>query len=171
MLGSDEFASKFGPIDQMTDTQFLDVMYQTAFNRNADEGGLQFWLDKLASGMSRGEVAVRFAYSAEAQATFDTRSSGPDRSAPVLPGASKPASPARWFFSFQHFFEGSAHIRCIVRSDAPLRPVGGMVALGGHSTARRNAVFRPRPRAAEARRPWAAVCRSDLGMTGHDAGK
>jgi hypothetical protein len=47
-------------------------MYQTAFNRDADEGGLQFWLDKMASGMSRGEVAVRFAYSAEAQATFDT---------------------------------------------------------------------------------------------------
>jgi hypothetical protein len=72
MLGSDEFASKFGPVDQMTDSQFLDVMYQTAFNRDADEGGLQFWLDKMAAGMSRGEVAVRFAYSAEAQSTFDT---------------------------------------------------------------------------------------------------
>ena len=72
MLGSDEFTSKFGPVDQMTDSQFLDVMYQTAFNRDADGGGLQFWLDKMAAGMSRGEIAVRFAYSAEAQATFDT---------------------------------------------------------------------------------------------------
>jgi Ca2+-binding RTX toxin-like protein len=72
MLGSDEFASKFGPINQLSDTQFLDVMYQTAFNRDADSGGLKFWLDKIAEGMSRGEVAVRFAYSAEAQSAFDT---------------------------------------------------------------------------------------------------
>ena len=72
MLSSDEFASKFGPVSQMSDTQFLDVMYQTAFNRDADSGGLQFWLDKMSAGMSRGEIAVRFAYSAEAQSTFDT---------------------------------------------------------------------------------------------------
>lgn len=72
MLGSDEFASKFGPISELTDAAFLDVMYTTAFNRAADEGGLQYWLDKLASGMSRGEVAVRFAYSAESQAEFSS---------------------------------------------------------------------------------------------------
>lgn len=70
MLYSDEFTTSFGDIRTMTDQQFLDVLYSTAFDRPADAGGLQYWLDQIANGMSRAEVAVRFAYSAEAQNEF-----------------------------------------------------------------------------------------------------
>lgn len=72
MLGSDEFTSKFGAVSEMSDSQFLDVMYHTAFHRAGDEGGMGYWLDQLSSGMSRGEVAVRFAYSSEAQSEFSS---------------------------------------------------------------------------------------------------
>lgn len=71
MLGSDEFAARFGPISSLTDSAFMDIMYSTAFERSPDASGLTYWLDQLANGMSRGEVAVRFAYSSEAQAKFD----------------------------------------------------------------------------------------------------
>lgn len=71
MLTSQEFTAKFGDVNQMSDQQFLDVIYQSAFERGGDVAGINFWLSKLAGGMSKGEVALNLAYSAEAQATFE----------------------------------------------------------------------------------------------------
>lgn len=70
MLGSQEFAETFGPASELTDAAFIEIIYGTSFERPADPEGLSYWLDKLASGMSRGEVAVHFAGSAEAHAGF-----------------------------------------------------------------------------------------------------
>ncbi len=71
MLNSQEFTSKFGDVNKMTDQQFIDIMYKTAFDRGVDTTGLNYWLSKLAGGMSKGELALNFAYSAEAQSKFD----------------------------------------------------------------------------------------------------
>ena len=73
LINSDEFASDHGGVhaSDMTDAQFLDVMYENSFGRDADAGGQAYWLEKLADGMSKGEVAVRFAYSAEEISKFD----------------------------------------------------------------------------------------------------
>jgi Ca2+-binding RTX toxin-like protein len=70
LLASAEFTGKFGPVSDLTDTAFLEILYATAFEREPEAEGLQYWLDRLASGTSRGEVAVQFAGSAEAHAEF-----------------------------------------------------------------------------------------------------
>jgi hypothetical protein len=71
MLRSDEFTSKFGSVDSLSDEQFLDILYESAFGREADEGGQEFWLEQLAGGMSKAVVAVNFAVSAESDTTFE----------------------------------------------------------------------------------------------------
>jgi len=57
---SDEFdeASK-------DDVTFLNVLYSAFFNRDADEGGLNGWLDKLEQGTSRVDVLNGFLHSDE----------------------------------------------------------------------------------------------------------
>jgi Ca2+-binding RTX toxin-like protein len=70
LLASAEFTGKFGPVSDLSDTAFLEILYATAFEREPEAEGLQYWLDRLASGTSRGEVAVQFASSAEAHAEF-----------------------------------------------------------------------------------------------------
>ncbi|HEV7417270.1 DUF4214 domain-containing protein [Tianweitania sediminis] len=71
MLHSEEFTAQFGDVDSLSDEQFLDIMYQGAFGRDADEGGEAYWLAQLAGGMSKAEVALNFAVSNEADVTFD----------------------------------------------------------------------------------------------------
>ncbi|WP_346799136.1 DUF4214 domain-containing protein [Halomonas sp. Bachu 37] len=44
---SDEYTSRFG---DMTDEELVNNLYQQAFNRDADEGGLEFYVGKLESG-------------------------------------------------------------------------------------------------------------------------
>jgi hypothetical protein len=70
MLGSEEFTGKFGPVASLSDSAFVEILYATAFERDADVGGLNYWLDRLASGMSRGEIALSFSASAEAHDEF-----------------------------------------------------------------------------------------------------
>lgn len=67
MLRSEEFTKKFGPVDQMSNADFLNVIYRSAFSREADADGLDYWLSKLAGGMTKGEVALSFACSSEIQ--------------------------------------------------------------------------------------------------------
>ncbi len=44
----------------LTDEQYVDVLYHTFFNRDADEGGKELWLAVLASGQSRAYVLSNF---------------------------------------------------------------------------------------------------------------
>ncbi len=44
----------------LSDEQYVDVLYETFFNREADEGGKELWLEVLASGKSRGYVLSNF---------------------------------------------------------------------------------------------------------------
>ncbi len=44
----------------LTDEQYVDTLYETFFNRAADEGGKELWLAVLASGQTRGYVLSNF---------------------------------------------------------------------------------------------------------------
>ncbi len=44
----------------LTDEQYVDTLYQTFFDRAADEGGKELWLAVLASGQTRGYVLSNF---------------------------------------------------------------------------------------------------------------
>ncbi|WP_338764760.1 DUF4214 domain-containing protein [Massilia sp. METH4] len=49
----------------LDDTAFVAQLYHRVLDRAADEGGLQFWGDRLADGATRGEVALALADSPE----------------------------------------------------------------------------------------------------------
>ena len=48
-----------------SDTQFVTDLYRTFFQREPDAAGLAFWLDQLATGVSRNNVMADFLYSQE----------------------------------------------------------------------------------------------------------
>lgn len=48
-----------------TDAQYVDLLYQTLFDRTADPSGRETWLDSLASGLSRYYVLHSFVSSKE----------------------------------------------------------------------------------------------------------
>lgn len=49
----------------LNDGEFVDVLYRTFFNREADAGGRANWLAELASGKTRGYVLSGFVNSTE----------------------------------------------------------------------------------------------------------
>jgi len=53
-----------------TDVASLVRMYETAFDRNADEGGLNFWIGQSEAGLSLHDIAEAMVTSTEAQAHF-----------------------------------------------------------------------------------------------------
>ena len=59
-LFSQEFLGK-----NMSDDDFLTILYRTFFDREADPAGREYWLGKLRSGMSRQDVISGFINSVE----------------------------------------------------------------------------------------------------------
>jgi hypothetical protein len=57
---SDEFVAK-----NVSDSEFLDIMYSAFYNRAADSGGKAYWLGQLTGGMSRLLVLANFVNSNE----------------------------------------------------------------------------------------------------------
>lgn|GEM_PF-3311791 len=57
---SSEFIAK-----NLSDNDFMGIMYRVFFNREPDSGGLEFWLEKLSTGMSRRDVLANFVKSRE----------------------------------------------------------------------------------------------------------
>lgn len=57
---SDEFQMK-----NLSDREYVEVLYRTMFDREGDSGGMNDWLDKLENGMSRLYVYHGFAESQE----------------------------------------------------------------------------------------------------------
>ena len=85
-LGSAEFGAQHGNLG--SDVDFIQTIYQGALGRSADADGLQTWLNLLAQGGNRAQVASDIAQSQEADqhlaavlgndfAVLDARSSGP----------------------------------------------------------------------------------------------
>ncbi|MGL5113955.1 MAG: DUF4214 domain-containing protein [Beijerinckiaceae bacterium] len=64
-LDSVEFTTRFGDDDAMSATQFATRMYLNVLNRNPDQGGLNFWVQKMNTGASREQLLVDFALSPE----------------------------------------------------------------------------------------------------------
>ena len=59
-FNSEEFKSR-----NLTDEEFIDVVYQTLMGRSADEAGKSYWLEQLQSGVSRDEMIDQFLKSQE----------------------------------------------------------------------------------------------------------
>ena len=64
--GSQEFVDRYGAL---TNSAFVDLVYQNVLGRPADAGGKTFWLGQLNGGMTRGEMMTGFSESAEFQST------------------------------------------------------------------------------------------------------
>jgi SpoIID/LytB domain protein len=60
--GSEYYASSGG-----TNRGFVKNLYQDLLGRPADEPGVQYWLDRMAAGMSRSDVAASFYASIESR--------------------------------------------------------------------------------------------------------
>jgi hypothetical protein len=54
----------------LTNIQFVDTLYENALGREPEPAGQQAWVDLLASGTSRADVAIGIAESQEAQQFF-----------------------------------------------------------------------------------------------------
>ena len=59
---SAEFVERYG---NMTDQSFVRLVYNNVLGREPDDGGLSYWLGRLASGTSRGAMMVDFSASEE----------------------------------------------------------------------------------------------------------
>ena len=58
------FSQEFQNLE-LDDSAFLDSLYRSMMDREADEDGKNYWMDKLAGGASREEVFLGFANSPE----------------------------------------------------------------------------------------------------------
>ena len=68
-LGSAEFKERYG--NDVYDSIYVNTLYKNVLGRDADFGGLNYWLGQLNSGAeTRYEVLLDFAESAENKATF-----------------------------------------------------------------------------------------------------
>lgn len=68
-LGTEEAQAEFA---DMSDAEFVNALYQNAFDRAGDPDGLVYWTNAIASGdASRADVAVQFVASAEAGSVID----------------------------------------------------------------------------------------------------
>ena len=59
-MHSTEFTEK-----NLSDMEFVKILYRTFLGREYDAPGLENWVQHLASGVSRDQVAAGFAYSQE----------------------------------------------------------------------------------------------------------
>lgn len=65
-LESGEFESKFGPASSISNSDFVDLLYDNVLGRAGDEGGLEFWNAAAArEGADRAQLMLNFALSTE----------------------------------------------------------------------------------------------------------
>lgn len=60
---SPEFKQTYG--SSLSNAEFLELVYQNVLGRSPDASGLQYWLGRMSSGTSRGQVMVHFSESIE----------------------------------------------------------------------------------------------------------
>ena len=68
-VGSPEFQSVYGAL---SNTAFVELLYQNVLGRSADAGGLAGWTNALAGGASRAQVVTGFSESAEFRTSINT---------------------------------------------------------------------------------------------------
>lgn len=59
---SAEFTNTYGDLD---DADFVDLVYRNTLDREPDDGGRTYWLDRLDRGLLRSELMVHFSFSRE----------------------------------------------------------------------------------------------------------
>lgn len=67
---STEFQNRYGAL---TDSEFIDLVYQNVLGRKVDNAGKQFWLGKLTNGTSRGEMLSGFSESNEGKRKIEDK--------------------------------------------------------------------------------------------------
>ncbi|MCZ8259860.1 MAG: DUF4214 domain-containing protein, partial [Beijerinckiaceae bacterium] len=64
-MNSAEFTNTYGPINALSNTAFVNLLYNNVLNRAADSGGLASWVATLDGGTSRANVFLSFSESQE----------------------------------------------------------------------------------------------------------
>ena len=59
-VNSDEFVAM-----DLTDSEYIDVLYRGIMNREADEGGKAYWMNAFSNGTDRRQLMLQFLYSDE----------------------------------------------------------------------------------------------------------
>ena len=68
-LASAEFKQRYG--ENVSDSTYVNTLYKNVLGRDADTGGLNYWLSQLNSGAeTRYEVLLGFSESAENKGLF-----------------------------------------------------------------------------------------------------
>jgi len=60
---STEFQNMYGPT--VSNSEFINLMYQNILDRDADAGGYAYWLNAINQTGDRGEMVINFTNSAE----------------------------------------------------------------------------------------------------------
>lgn len=89
--GSPEFIGRYG---NLSNTQFVDRLYQNVLGRTPDAGGRAYWINQLTGGVTRGQVMVAFSESPEFVAFTGTP--GPNGPAPTPLAPPSQLSPAQY---------------------------------------------------------------------------
>ncbi|GAA5232292.1 ExeM/NucH family extracellular endonuclease [Verticiella sediminum] len=75
-LGSDEFAAANGNVADVSHADFVDMLYGTVLDRDADTAGGAYWVQQLEAGMARDALLGLFSESIEHRATVDAALTG-----------------------------------------------------------------------------------------------
>lgn len=78
LIDSAEFADRFGTPDTLSDGDFVDVLYLNVLGRQGESGGVAYWEEQIASGASRADLLMAFAYSEENRANAFAQGDGPE---------------------------------------------------------------------------------------------
>ena len=68
---SAEFAQTYGPPQTLSNSSFVDLLYDNVLGRAPDPGGEAYWLNQLANGLSRAHVLASFSESPENKALVE----------------------------------------------------------------------------------------------------
>ena len=71
-LESDEFTGKFGDVDDLTDAELVEILYENALDRDPEKAGLDYWVNALEGGEERAAVAVSIITSEEGRENIDS---------------------------------------------------------------------------------------------------
>lgn len=102
-MESPEWQQTIGVVD---DGQFVQLLYRHVLQREPDGPGREYWLGRLAGGLTRSAMLIGFSESAEYVASTATANPEPPPPPPTPPASAFPALPA-----------GSGFGRRIVYSD------------------------------------------------------
>ena len=64
-LSSSEFISRFGTASTISNTTYINLLYQNVLGRNGDAGGINYWTGVLQQSNDRAQLLIDFAQSAE----------------------------------------------------------------------------------------------------------